>query len=109
LFRYFIIDDDIVVNPSIRNILPKHLSNTNAHPSLRTQDRSFQVKSSHDKTLLASPSILVPHVAEDTCALGDGLFLKARSAGGGSVVGGVTLHCGDFLEHLAGLLVWVLV
>jgi hypothetical protein len=55
-------------------------------------------------TLLSSPSVLVPHIAQDTCALGDGLFLEARSTGGGSVVGGVTLHCGDLLEHLAGLL-----
>jgi hypothetical protein len=76
-------------------------------PSNPRQTLSSQVKSNHDKTLLASPGVLVPHVAEDTCALGDGLFLEARSAGSGSVVGGVTLHCGDFLKHLAGLLDWM--
>jgi hypothetical protein len=63
-----------------------------------------QVKSSHNKTLLASPGVLVPHVAQDTCTFGNRLFLEARSAGSGSVIGGVTFHCGDFLEHLAGLL-----
>jgi hypothetical protein len=62
-----------------------------------------ELKSSQVKALLASPGVPVPHVAQDTSALGDGLFLEACSACCLSVVGGVALHCGDLVEHLAGL------
>lgn len=55
------------------------------------------------RLLLGSPGVLVPHIAQETGTLWDGLLFEARSACGLSVVGGITLHCGDLAEPFAGL------
>jgi hypothetical protein len=68
-----------------------------------TRDRKVNLTQAKPTVLVASPGVLVPHVAEETSALGNRLLFEARSACGLSVVGGVTLHCGDFAEPFAGL------
>ena len=68
-----------------------------------TRDRKVNFTQDKPTPLVASPSVLVPHVTEETSALGNRLFFEARSACGLSVVGGVTLHCGDFAEPITGL------
>ena len=68
-----------------------------------TRDRKVNITQDKPTILVASPSVLVPHVTEETSALGNRLFFEARSACRLSVVGGVTLHCGDFAEPFTGL------
>jgi hypothetical protein len=80
----------------------EHLFNAKTHALFQSLTEA-QVKSSQVKVLLASPGVPVPHVTQDTSTLRDGLLFEARSACGLSVIGGVALHCGNLVEHLAGL------